>query len=120
MLKCYMADTGLLISHAYDEKAIEEEAIYEKVLLGNLEESMGLVLENIVAQMLAASGHKLYFYANADRERKENRMEVDFLVTKQREDGQTGVSPIKVKSGKNYKRSSLRKFMAHHIRSAHR
>ena len=112
MLKCYMADTGLLISHAYDEKAIEEEAIYEKVLLGNLEESMGLVLENIVAQMLAASGHKLYFYANADRERKENRMEVDFLVTKQREDGQTGVAPIKVKSGKNYKRSSLRKFMA--------
>ena len=112
MLQCYMADTGLLISHAYDEKAIEEEAIYEKVLLGNLEESMGLVLENIVAQMLAASGHKLYFYANADRERKENRMEVDFLVTKQREDGQTGVAPIKVKSGKNYKRSSLRKFMA--------
>lgn len=60
-----MADTGLLISHAFDENGIVSEEIYKKILFDKLETNMGMIMENIVAQMLVASGHKLYFYANS-------------------------------------------------------
>lgn len=73
---------------------------------------MGMVLENVVAQMLTAAGHKLYFYANADRVQAENRMEIDFLLAKSRVTNRHNISPIEVKSGKNYTLSSLRKFRA--------
>lgn len=111
LLKCYMADTGLLISHAFDENGIVSEEVYRKLLLDKLEVNMGMVMENIVSQMLISSGHKLYFYANADREDKENRMEIDFLIAKSRITNRHNMSPIEVKSGKNYALSSLRKFM---------
>ena len=111
ILKCYMADTGLLISHAFDEKGIVQEEVYRKLLLDKLEVNMGMVIENAVAQMLAASGHKLYFYTNADRENKENRMEIDFLIAKDTITSRHNISPIEVKSGKGYALSSLKKFM---------
>ena len=72
---------------------------------------MGMVIEKAVAQMLAASGHKLYFYTNADRENKENRMEIDFLIAKDTITSRHNISPIEVKSGKGYALSSLKKFM---------
>lgn len=74
LLKCYMGDTGLLISHAFDENSIVSEEIYKKLLLDKLEVDMGMIMENMVAQMLTASGHKLYFYANNDREHNGNRL----------------------------------------------
>ena len=112
LLKCYMGDTGLLISHAFDENGIVTEEVYKKLLLDKLEVDMGMVMENIIAQMLVSSGHKLYFYANADRENKENRMEIDFLIAKSTVTNRHNISPIEVKSSKNYTLSSIRKFMA--------
>ena len=111
ILKCYMADTGLLVSHAFDEKGIVQEEVYKKLLLDKLEVNMGMVMENVVAQMLTASGHKLYFYTNADREHKENRMEIDFLIAKNKITNRHNISPIEVKSSKGYALSSLKKFM---------
>ena len=61
-LKCYMADTGLLISLAFDENEIKNEELYRKLLFDKLEINKGMLVENIVAQMLVASGHKLYFF----------------------------------------------------------
>lgn len=110
LLKCYMADTGLLISHAFDENGIVSEEIYKKLLLDKLEVNMGMVIENIVSQMLTASGHKLFFYTNPDRENSENRMEIDFLTAKSKISNRHNISPIEVKSGKNYTLSSLNKF----------
>ena len=109
-LKCYMADTGLLISHAFDEKAIVDEEVYRKLLVGKLEFNEGMVIENAVAQMLVASGHKLYFYSNSSRDIAEERMEIDFLIAKPVISNRHNVSPIEVKSGKNYTFSSLKKF----------
>lgn len=110
LLKCYMGDTGLLISHAFDENGIVSEEIYKKLLLDKLEVNMGMVLENMVAQMLTASGHKLYFYANSARNDTASRMEVDFLIAKSKISSRHNISPIEVKSSKNYTLSSLRKF----------
>jgi predicted AAA+ superfamily ATPase len=109
-LKCYMADTGLLISHTFDEKGLVSEDIYKKLLLGKLEVNKGMLMENIVAQMLTASGHKLYYYSDASREDKESRMEIDFLIAKSKITNRHNISPIEVKSGKNYTLSSILKF----------
>ena len=110
-LKMYMADTGLLISHAFDENGLVSEEIYKKILFGKLEINEGMLFENVVAQMLTASGHKLYFYSNADRKDRENRMEIDFLITKSKITDRHNVSPIEVKSGKRNTFVSLKKFI---------
>jgi len=105
-----MADTGLLISHAFDEKGIVSEEIYKKLLFGKLEVNKGMLIENIVAQMLACSGHKLYFYSNPSRNDSSSRMEIDFLIAKSKISNRHNISPIEVKSSKNYTLSSIRKF----------
>ncbi len=109
-LKCYMADTGLLISHSFDENGIVSEEIYKKLLFDKLSVNSGMLMENIVAQMLVSAGHKLYFFSRASRENAEDRMEIDFLVAKSKVTSKHNISPIEVKSGERYTLSSINKF----------
>lgn len=109
-LKCYMNDTGLLISHTFDERGIVSSDIYSKLLLEKLEVNEGMFMENIVAQMLTSSGHNLYFFSNSS-ENAEDRMEIDFLLQKDKVTSRHNIRPIEVKSGKNYTLSSLNKAM---------
>lgn len=81
-LKCYMADTGLLISHAFDENGIVSEEIYKKLLFDKLSVNNGMIMENMVVQMLTAAGHRLYFFSKSSRENADERMEIDFLIAK--------------------------------------
>lgn len=108
-MKCYMADTGLLISHAFDENGIVSEEIYKKLLFDKLEVNKGMIMENIVAQMLVASGHKLYFYNNPSRDDASLRMEIDFLIAKSKITSKHNISPIEVKSSGKYTLTSLKK-----------
>ena len=108
--KCYMADTGLLISHAFDENGIVSEEIYRKLLFDKLEVNTGMIMENLVAQMLTAAGHKLYFFSNTSRTDRSERMEIDFLITKTKISSRHNISPIEVKSTTRYTLSSIRKF----------
>lgn len=108
--KCYMMDTGLLLSHAFDEKTIQGEELYQKILLDKLEINSGMLIENMVAQMLSTSGHKLYFYSCPSRDDAESRMEIDFLVEKQTLTNRHNISPLEVKSGTRYTTNSLNKF----------
>ena len=110
-MKCYMGDTGLLISHAFDENGIISGELYKKLLFDKLEVNNGMIVENIVAQMLAASGHKLYFYSDPSRDDVDSRMEIDFLISKRDVNSRHNISPIEVKSGKRYTLTSLKKFM---------
>ena len=110
-LKCYMADTGLLLSMAFDENTIVSEELYRKLLLDKLEVNAGMLLENLVAQMLRAAGHKLYFYSNNSREEASDRMEVDFLISKSAITSRHNISPIEVKSGRRYAITSLNKMI---------
>lgn len=119
LLKCYMGDTGLLISHAFDENGSVPQEIYRKLLLDKLEVDMGMVMENIVAQMLVSRGRKLYFYSNPDRENKENRMEIDFLIAKSGITNRHNISPIEVKSSKNYTLKSIQKFILKYSEQLH-
>ena len=108
-LKCYMADTGLLISHAFDEKELVSNELYRKLLMDKLEVNAGMLIENIVAQMLTAAGHKLYFYSKSDNENAEDRMEIDFLIRKDKVTSRHNIIPLEAKSSSGYKTQSLNK-----------
>ncbi|MBR6083754.1 MAG: ATP-binding protein [Salinivirgaceae bacterium] len=110
-LKCYMADTGLLISLAFDENGKVPTELYRKLILNKLEVNKGMLVENIVAQMFVAAGHKLYFYSNSSREQSDDRMELDFLIAKSKLTSRHNIVPIEVKSSQRYTLSSIRKCM---------
>ena len=111
-LKCYLGDTGLLVSLAFDESELAAEDIHNRLLNDDIELNEGMLVENVVAQMIRAAGHKLYFYSNSDRTDAANRMEIDFLLAKSRTQVKGNVSPLEVKSGRKYGTASLNKFRA--------
>ena len=108
-IKCYMGDTGLLLSHTFDENIKNDINIYTAILHDNLSINKGMFFENTIAQMLTANGHKLYFYTHFSKEKHRNDIEVDFIIsTGSRVNNK--IIPIEVKSSKNYTASSLIKF----------
>lgn len=109
VLKCYYGDTGLLISLAFSARGIVTNEIYQKLMFDKLEIDEGMLVENVVAQMLKAAGHELFFYSNYDKEEAENRMQVDFLVQKEVVTSRHNISPIEVKSGSGYTLTSIQK-----------
>lgn len=103
--KCYMADTGLLVTLAFMDQAFTDNELYRAILFDKLDINEGMIMENIVAQMLRRNGHKLYFYSRSDLEHRENHMEIDFLITEGKK-----IAPIEVKSANYRSHSSLDKF----------
>lgn len=103
--KCYMADTGLLVTQAFMSGKYTENDLYRSVLFDKLNINEGMITENVVAQMLRAGGHRLYFYSRSDSRERENHMEIDFLITQKNR-----IVPIEVKSGNYRSHISLDKF----------
>ena len=103
--KCYMADTGLLVTHTFMDRSFTDNELYKAILFDKLDVNEGMIMENIVAQMLRRNGYKLYFYSRSDSENRENHMEIDFLITENKK-----IAPIEVKSANYRSRSSLDKF----------
>ena len=108
-IKCYMGDTGLLLSHAFDENELLDADVYNQILNEKLSLNEGMLFENAIAQMLTANGHKLYFYSHYSEEKHRNDIEVDFLLSNNSK-LKYRLFPIEVKSGKNYSTTSLLKF----------
>ena len=108
-IKCYLCDTGLLFSHAFDENELMEEEIYKQILGDKLGINEGMFYENIIAQMLSANGHKLFFYTSYNAEKHRNDIEIDFLISNNSK-LKFKVFPIEVKSGRNYTTASLERF----------
>lgn len=111
-LKCYMGDTGLLISHAFDENQLAAEDVHRRLLFDKIEINEGMIVENVVAQMLTATGRKLHFYSINDPHDAERRMEIDFLIANTVVGRRKNITPIEVKSGRSYTLKSLTKFRA--------
>lgn len=109
--KCYMLDTGLLLSMAFDEKELMDEDIYKKILFDKLSFNEGMIAENVVSQMLVSGKKKLYFFSRSSRTDSSEKMEIDFLIAKNNTTSKHNITPIEVKSGKNYTYSSLNKFI---------
>lgn len=109
-VKCYMGDTGLLLSHAFDENGLIEEQLYFQILNDKLSVNEGMLYENAIAQMLVASGHKLYFYTHYSEEKHRNDIEIDF-ITSNNSKLKFKIFPIEVKSSKRYATASLERFV---------
>lgn len=103
-LKCYMGDTGLLVTLAFWDQAYHGNDLYRAILLDRMNVNEGMLAENVVAQMLRAAGHQLFFYSRSDSRTRANTMEIDFLVPRGRK-----ICPVEVKSGRHQRHASLDK-----------
>ena len=108
-IKCYLGDTGLLVSHAFDENELLEDDVYKQILDGKLSLNEGMLYENVIAQMLTANGHRLFFYTHYSDEKHRNDIEIDFIISNNSKT-KYKMFPIEVKSGNNYSTVSLTKF----------
>lgn len=108
-IKCYMGDTGLLVSHAFDENELLEHEVYKQIFSGKLGLNEGMLYENIIAQMLTANGHRLFFYTHYSDEKRRNDIEIDFIISNNSKT-KYKMYPIEVKSGTHYSTKSLLKF----------
>lgn len=108
-VKCYMGDTGLLVSLAFGENELAENNLYKQIMDGRLSINQGMLYENAIAQMITAKGKKLYFYTRYSREKHRNDIEIDFLLSN---DSKVNfkIMPLEVKSSMNYSTSSLGEF----------
>ena len=108
-IKCYLSDTGLLVSHAFDENELLEDEVYKQILSDKLSINEGMLYENVIAQMLVANGYKLYFYTNYNKDKHRNDIEIDFLISNNSK-LKYKIYPIEVKSTSKYKTTSLIRF----------
>ena len=108
-LKCYLFDTGLLLSMTFNEKLLVSDEIYKKILFDKLSFNEGMILENVVSQMLVSSGRKLYFFSQNNKKDSSDTMEIDFLISSNKITSKHNIIPIEVKSGERYTFTSLTK-----------
>ena len=109
-LKGYLSDTGLLVSHAFDENELAAAEIHRRILFDRIELNEGMLMENVVCQMIVASGRKAYFYSRIDPNKADERMEIDFLLAKTKTGRHKNIVPIEVKSARRFTQVSLDKF----------
>ena len=102
--KMFAGDTGLFVTLAFWDSKFTDNTIYHKLLADKLSTDLGYVYENVVAQMLKASGHELYYYTFPTGIGKHN-YEVDFLIAYGDK-----VSPVEVKSSGYKAHTSLDAF----------
>lgn len=89
--KMYVCDTGLFVTLAFWDKKFTENVIYQKLMNDSLDANLGYVYENMVAQMLASSGNRLYYYTWPAS--NNHTYEMDFLLSRG-----SKLSPVEVKS----------------------
>lgn len=101
--KIFCADTGLFVTLAFWDKDITENVIYQRLLNDKLSTNLGYVYENIIAQMLASAGNKLFYYT-WPKDATHN-YEIDFLLSRGAK-----LHPIEVKSSGYKSHTSLDEF----------
>ena len=94
--KLYLGDTGLLVTQIMQTRDETDENLYKALIFDKIGINQGMILENMVAQMLRAAGHRLYFHEyfyQPEDSLREKKYEIDFLIVKKRK-----ICPIEVKS----------------------
>lgn len=102
--KLYIADTGLFITLMFIDRPAVENKIYAKLLSDKLPANLGYLYENLVAQMLTASGRELYYHT-WEKEGSTHYYEIDFLISQG-----VKVSAIEVKSSGTGRHESMLEF----------
>ena len=102
--KLYIADTGLFITLMFIDRPVTENEIYAKLLSDKLPANLGYLYENLIAQMITASGRELYYHT-WDKKDSTHYYEIDFLISQS-----SKISAIEVKSSGTGKHKSLLEF----------
>lgn len=102
--KMYTSDTGLFVTLAFMDSDITENVIYDKLLNDKLSTNLGYVYENVIAQMLKATGKNLFYHTIPYAEGKKY-YEIDFVIADKHK-----ISPIEVKSSGYRSHKSLDEF----------
>jgi hypothetical protein len=110
--KMYVADIGLFVTLMFFDRPSVENEIYAKLLSDKLPANLGYLYENLVAQMIAATGRELYYHT-WKKEESTHYYEIDFLVLKG-----SKISPIEVKSSGTGKHESLTVFKKDYSKNA--
>lgn len=101
-LKCYMGDTGLLLTMAAGTNYLRSD-LYKSFMRGSLSVNQGMMTENLVAQALSSRDVPLRFYEKTVTDGVvTKKYEVDFLLFV---NGRT--VPLEVKSGQVANHPSL-------------
>ena len=101
--KIFCADTGIFVTLAFWDKDHTENIIYQKLLNDKLNTNLGFVYENMIAQALATTGNKLFYYTWPKDET--HYYEMDFLLSRG-----SKLYPIEVKSSGYKSHASLDAF----------
>ena len=104
--KLFTSDVGLFVTLAFRDKNYTENTIYNKLLSDKLEANLGYVYENVIAQMLRATGKNLFYHTIPYAEGKKY-YEIDFVIPDRHK-----ISPIEVKSSGYKAHKSLDQFCA--------
>lgn len=102
--KLYIADTGLFITLMFIDRPVAENELYAKLLSDKLPANLGYLYENLIAQMITASGRELYYHT-WEKKGSTHYYEIDFLISQGAK-----VSAIEVKSSGTGKHESLKEF----------
>ena len=103
--KCYMMDTGLLVSLTYKNKPYLDNELYKAILFDKLYVNEGMIVENVIAQSLRIKDQKVYYFKKINKDTRKTSMEIDFLIRRNNK-----VIPLEVKSSESSSIKSLKKF----------
>ena len=99
--KLYIVDTGLFVTMLFNSNDNSHNDIYKKLLSDKLDVNLGYLYENLIAQMIASSNKKLYYFTFPKANSSHN-YEIDFLLNRN-----TKIIPLEVKSNKINNHNSL-------------
>lgn len=102
--KLYLSDTGLFVTLMFIDRPVTENDIYAKLLSDKLPANLGYLYENLVAQMMVASGRELYYHT-WEKKGSTHYYEVDFLISEG-----SKINAFEIKSSGSGKHESIREF----------
>ena len=102
--KLYLSDTGLFVTLMFADRPVTENEVYAKLLSDKLPANLGYLYENLVAQMIAASGRELYYHT-WEKKGSTHYYEVDFLISEG-----SKINAFEIKSSGTGKHESIKMF----------
>lgn len=111
--KLYLSDTGLFVTLMFIDRPSTENDIYARLLSDRLPANMGFLYENLVAQMIAASGRELYYHT-WEKPGSTHYYEVDFLISEG-----SKINAFEVKSSGAGKHESIKMFYKKFSKDVH-
>ena len=104
--KLYFNDVGLFTSLVYPNTMDDAQDIYQRLVFDKLKTNLGMLFENVSAQILVSNGFEPYYYSwKEDDDGLSKKFEIDFLIDK---GGKT--IPFEVKSRNVSNKVSLERF----------